>query len=247
MATTPLKRLKSVSKYLKKDEKTHTVTFTGKKLVARVPHRFSMYGFFSTEGNRVQTVGCADLVFDDKERAGLHLIAVIDTRPSSVSYETIEGTEYAVLTYYTGDLFLANTFIVKQKALIYALWTEYISMGHIPYWYEYEDILRFLDDADRLCDAALPTHHAILSSVYTHLSRTKSDLFKYYRHTERVGDFAFVPLNSVSFGLDSTSARLQGPYFTQGLMSSLVNPNPDNKIFEDIVRGLPMTDTNAVT
>jgi len=160
-------------------------------------------------------------------------------RPSMTKSVTIGGLEYLEMTFFSGDQFMTNTTIVRNSALIYALYTEFIDRGKMIYTMGYNNLIWLFDTAKELADANIPVDHAILEVIYAHLARSSKDLFLPYRHTEMNGEFTFVPLRAVSFAPDSTTARLMGNYFSDSLLASLLSNETERKNFEDLLRGIP--------
>lgn len=238
MADATLKHTTDVMRFFKQDAKTNVLTFTGTKLVARVPARYQVYGYL-TVTDVVTTIGVMDLLINEQWNAHLHLIGVIEMRPSAVASVVIDGLEYLELTFYNGDQFLTNTTIVKNSALIYALYTEFIDRGKMICTMGYEDLIWLFDSAKEMADASLPVDHAIFEVIYAHLARDAQDRFTPYRHTDMQGDFVFIPLRDVAFAPDSTSARLMGNYFSDSLLASLLTESGERRNFEDLLRGIP--------
>lgn len=239
-----LKHTTKIMSYFRKDPKSKMLIFTGKKLVVRIPRRFETYGFMSI-ADTVQTIGIMSMEFDDTVSASLHLMGLIEMRPSDISNETINGLDYLVLTFYTGDPFLTSTDIVKNQAIIYAVYTEFIDRGKLIYTMGYEDLIWLFDSAKALCDASLPVDHAIFEVIYAHLTRLKDDRFTPYRQGPMNGDFAFIPLRAVSFAPDSTTARLMGSYFSDSTLAALLSDETHRKKFEDLLRGIPTEEAEA--
>jgi len=238
VAETSLKHITDIMPYFKHDPKKKTLTFIGKSLRAVIPKRYETYGLMSVT-NTVQTIGIMDLIIDEKFNAHLHLMGLIEMDPSDISSETIDGIEYLALTFTSGDLFLTNTTIVKNQALIYAIYTEFVDRGKMIYTMGYEDLIWLFDSAKEMCDAALPMDHAMFEVIYAHLARKADDKFVPYRYTDMKGDFSFIPLRDVSFAPNSTTARLMGSYFSDSTLASLLNENETRRNFEDLLRGAP--------
>lgn len=235
----PLKHITDVSKYFRHDPKTHTMIFIGDTLEVRVPARFEVYGMLNV-ADTVETIGVMDLIIDESFQASLHMPAMIELEPSEMSSIMVRGLQYKVLHFSHGDRFIVNTQVVKNQSIVYTLYVEFITRGNLMYTYGYQDLMTMFDLAKHLCDSKVPVDHAIFEVIYAHLSRSAKDLFTQYRHTDmKDAAFDFVALRSVSHAPDSTTARMLGSYFSEGVLASLLHENEDRKPFEDLLRGIP--------
>jgi hypothetical protein len=50
------------------------------------------------------------------------------------------------------------------------------------------------------------------------------------------GDFTRIPLNDVAHAATSTTSRIVGAYFNEGVNAALVNENEANSTIEDVLR-----------
>lgn len=240
----PLKHITDISKFFEYDAKKHVTTFVGESLEIRVPKRFEVYGLLNIT-DTVETIGVMDLIIDDKYQASLHMLAVIEVEPSEISTIMVGSIQYQVMKLFHGDRFIANTQVVKKGNIIYALYEEFITRGNPIYTMKYEDLLTLFDQAGEMCGADLPVDHAIFEMIFSHLSRDANNLFTQYRHADMSGPMEFIALRSVAHAPDSTTARVIGSYYTEGLTASLLHHNEDRKPFEDLLRGIPVEDKSS--
>lgn len=232
-----------MDRFFRYDAKAKTMTFVGDTLEARVPKRLESYNLLNV-ADTVTVLGVMDLIIDDTYNARLHMLAKFDTEPEELESVTVDGLEYMVLRYSTGARFIAKTQVVKNKDIIYAMYVEFITRGNLPYWYEYDNLAWLFDQAKSMCDAGLDVNRSIFEVINAHLARDAKSRFTQYRHTDMAGPFSFIPLRSISLAPDSTTARLTGSYFSEGLNSSLISTNTINHPFEDALRGLPIQRTD---
>jgi len=230
--------LKDVDRYFKLNPQGNLI-FIGESLELRIPQRLQSYNLM-TIGEYVETVVLMDMIFDDTYRAALHLLVKVAIQPTEITNMVVDSVPYVVLKLYTGDVFISNTTVVKDKNIMYGMYVEYMTRGNLPYWYTYNDAFIIFDQSDLMCDSKLPSDHAIFECLIAHLARDQKDLFKFYRHTDMVEKPVIVPLRSVRLAPDSTTARIAGSYLEEGMLASLLNENKVNQPFEDLFRGLPL-------
>ena len=216
-----------VSKYFKYDDKKKTMLFVGSELKCYVSSRWEVYGHLEVS-DTVTTVGIADLIIDDKYQASLFMMAKIEMDYGEIGTKLIDGIQYYVLTLHHGDRFICNTELIKDSNLVYAIYSEMVGKGNYIYTLDYDHIAFILDQSKSMCDANLKVDHVIFEMIYSHLSRDKDNLAIQYRHTDMTKPAEFIPIRSVSYAPDSTTARVLGSYFEQGLNSSLLQEQGDS-------------------
>lgn len=230
-----LKTISEIKKYFKHDPKTKRLIFTGKELIIKIPKRYEVYDLLHV-GNNVKTLGIVDLEFDQKERAGLMLLANIKIHPSSITQTEIKGLTYYVLTLNKGDIFIDGTDIIQDSTIAYSIFVEFVSYGKLPYFISYDDIATLFDTAERMTGSNLDMDHVIFEMIYAHLFRDPNDIMKFYRHTDLKTPPVNIPLRSITAGPQSTTAKIMGSYFPEGLNSALVHPSKERHVIEDLLR-----------
>ena len=232
-----------MKKYFKVDNETHSMIFTGEKLECRAMARFETYGLFSVS-DVVSTVAIMDLIVDDKYCAPLHMLSKITMDYKSIRNLTVKNVDYKVITLHNGDRFMTNIQLVKDKNVFVAAYQEFTTFGRIPYWIRYTDLFTILDQARSMCDLNLPIDHAIYETIHAYLSRSKDNLHLQYRYTDMGSPFEYVGMRDIGFSTDSATGRVMGAYFKDGLIPTLTNEFTHRHIYEDIIRGLPLVQTD---
>lgn len=234
--TKSYKKIQDIDAFFEYDTNKKTMRFIGETLEARIPKRFETYGLLQVH-NAVDTVAIMDLIIDDTYQAGLHLLAKVTTNPTDISTITVGVMDYLVLSYTTGDIFIENTQVVKNSNIIYAVYVEFITRGNMMYTLGYDDIARLFDSSKDVTGSSIPVDHVIFEMVYSHLARQRDNKFIQYRHTDMTEPFSFIALRSVGYAPDSSTSRMLGSYFDEGLNSNLVHDNDTRHPVEDLLRG----------
>lgn len=230
--------IKDIDRFFLYDEKQHTMTFIGKTLELRIPKRFEVYGLL-TVADTVQTLAVFDMIIDEQYQCSLNLLASIDITPSEISDMVYDDVPYLVLYLKHGDRLITHTQVVKDQSIISALYVEFITRGKPLYTFGYLDLALLFDRAKALTGSGIGVDRVLFEMIISHLARDPSDIFKQYRYTDMAEPAHLIRLRSVSYAPSSTSARLLGSYFDDGLAASLIHHNESNQPFEDMLRGLP--------
>lgn len=211
-----------LEKYFHIDEKRNITTFLGDTLEIHIPTRYENYGLLSHEGS-LHALGIFEMKINDTESGGFCLPARIQTTPTETYTTTVDEVSYLVATYKKHDVFIENMTIIKNDALGYILWNEFISLGNLPKFITYDNIGTLFDLIGQVCGINFGVNHAVFEMIYAHLFRDPDDITKEYRLSKMDKDPIFIELRNVSYGPDTTTSKMLGSYWNDGINSSLVN------------------------
>lgn len=234
----PVEKITSLKPFLKRDDKKRTITFVGDTMELRIPKRFEVYGMLDTT-DVVQTLGIMDVIIDGKYQCSLDILSKITIAPTSYDDMVINGTPYLVVYLEHGDVFIQNTQVAKDANVVYAVYVEFITRGKPLYTLGYDQLALIFDRVKQLTGGGIGVDRVLFELIVSHLARDASDLFKQYRYTLMEEPPVIIPLRSVSLAPTTTSSRVFGSYFDDGLTSSLITRNVEESPFENIIRGIP--------
>lgn len=213
----------NLEKFFIVDTKNNCTKFIGDKLEILIPKRYENYGLLEHTEN-LNVLGIFEMrVNGGQVSGGLFLPATIVSEPRETYNTTEEELQYLVAVYGKNDIFISNMDVVKNDKLGYVLWNEFIALGNLPKFIDYTNIATLFDLVAEVCGINFNVNHAVFEMIYAHLFRDPDDITKEYRHTTMNKPPLFVELRNVSYGPDSTSAKLLGSYWNDGLNSALVN------------------------
>jgi hypothetical protein len=231
-----MEKLKSLKKYTRYDEKEHTLYFTGKQAKIHIPTRYETYGYLD-RGNTIKTLGVMNVIVDDKEYAPLCILGIIEIVPSEVEIVTIDNATYLELILNKDDILIKHTDVIQNSNIPYSIFVEFISYGKLPYFFSYDTVSTIFDAANRMTGANLDdVNHSIFELIFAHLYRDKDNLTTFYRLTDMKKEPKFIPLRSVPLATQSTTSKLLGSYFGDGLTSALITENTIHRDVEDYLR-----------
>lgn len=231
----PLKKIKDLSKFIER-QKDGSFIFLGESLEVRVPVRYRQYGLLEVTQN-VETLGLMDLIIDDKYECTLNILAKVVLCPSESEETNIDDTPYLVMKFYKGDTFILHEDVIQDSSIIYAVYVEYITLGHRLYTVGYNELTMLFDRAKELTGKSVD--RLIMEFMVAHIGRNRKNLFEQYRYTDMKEDPVIIYLKSINLSPTSTSTRMMGAYDEDGLTSSLNTTVEKRQPFEDILRGIP--------
>lgn len=205
------------------------------KLDVYIPERYTEFKFCTIE-EYVTTFGILDLVVNDSELHGLLLPNFITLDSKEVTKETIDNKSYIKCGFKKNDVFMSNRTIIKNKFLVIRMFKEFIGFANLPRFINYENCHKLFSNVQQMADMNLNAGPEIMEMIFAYLYRSSNNLRIQARYINKNEPNEFIGLRNVSYGPDSTSAKIFGSYMADGINSSLVNPNEESKQLEDIMR-----------
>lgn len=222
-----------LKKFSQKDSSS-PVIFTGDKCVVTILQKFEKYGCLSVK-DTVTTLGVFDMEVDGAI-SGCFLVARVEMMPSEIETVTIDGTQYLQCTFYKGDTFMRTTKFIVEDKLAFYVWLEYIKFANTLKAMSYTDQATMFDKIRKSAGISFPVDHVVYEAIFAHLSRDRNDFTIPYRNTPMKDDFIRIQLNDVAHAARSTSARIIGAYFKEGVNASLDKPSESSSPVEDLLR-----------
>lgn len=168
--------------------------------------------------------------------------AYLELGPASVEIVTIDETSYYQFHYQKGDIVFKTKELVARANLIYKAIEEFVFKGKIPWYVGYEDMGKLFDTAEKHAKTSAKILPSVVEFMAAYIGRDKTNRIKYIRETGKdYKDFtqakmAWVPMRSVYWSAPGTVNKLAGAYFSDGIVSALVNPSERTEKIESILR-----------
>ena len=209
------------------------------KLTIHFPARFVEIGLAVT-GVHTFVFGLFIIVDESGAYSLCNVNALMELGPATVTKETMDEQEYLNYTFEAGDVIFQTKDLVCRPNLIYRALDEFIFKGKLPWYIAYDDVGKLFDTAKRHARTSANISPAIVEFVAAYIGRDPADRIKYIRETaETYNDFKkveWVPMQSVFWSAPGTVNKLSGAYFTDGIVSALVNPSERADRIETILR-----------
>ena len=215
--------------------------FKEEKLICYIPKIYENKGLFIRQDN-VSTLGIFEMEIWTKAPKPIYkqlfIPAMITTMPMEVSSTVHRGQDCYVLEYVKNQPFMLNCDVIKQESLAGKLFSTFIELGNFPRAVRYNDLAFFFDYLQEVTGIKISIDHSIKEVIMSHLSREVSDTSIKKRHgnLKKPDEFEFIGLRAVSESPDSTTAKLYGSYYADGLNSALTTENKDRSDLEDLIR-----------
>ena len=224
----------SILKKFRQDKPGGPVIFTGDTCIVKILEKFESFGCLAI-ADTVKTIGVFDM-WVDGVLTGMFLVGRIEMIPSETDTVEEDGNRFVQLTFHKGDTFMVTTNTIAEENIAYYVWLTYIKYGNVMKAMTYEDQATIFDRIKKTCGISFPVDHVVFETVFAHLSRDVNDLSIPYRNTQMKDDFRRINLSDMAHASRSTSARVIGAYFNEGINAALTKPSADNSMIEDMLR-----------
>lgn len=207
----------------------------------QVPVRFSEVGLGEI-GMTVFTYGLFALILDTGEYSVLNVNSILELNPYKITMVTIDDVEYHEFHFDAGQVVIKTSSLIQSNTLIYNVMDEFIFKGKIPWYVGYEDVGKLLDTAKYHADSDVGQNPEVMEFIASMITRSASDRTTYIRSVaETYEDFdvkniSYVPLKSVLYSVNNTVNKIAGSYFSEGVVSALVNPSHSTEQVERLLR-----------
>lgn len=223
-------------KYLKDDKKADSFIFIGKSAKVYIPQRYKVHDLLFVE-DTIRALGIFEIKVDDDNKAyPLMLPAMVEMCPSDTYTQKVDDTDYQVLVFKTGDIFLKSKTLIKQSFILGKIFIEFVRNGNVPSFISYDKLSTIFDIAQTTCGVSLKVPHAIFEMMAAFQSRDPNNLNVQYRYTDMKNPVAYLGLRNTTSIRDSTTSSLLGSYFMEGLNRSLINQSEQQHEIEDLLR-----------
>lgn len=185
--------------------------------------------------------GVFAICIGDKYSVGL-IPSMFRTVPLNIKEYKIGEDEYIQFLYGKDTCIIENSEVVRKDVLSYNIFDEYMMAGRIPWYIEYEDLCRIMDNMAAYADSNVGKNLFANEIVTAFVARSKNDMTKYYRtvSTGKTGDqrgkYTFNGIDDVYFSAPNTMSKMAGNYYRNGVVSALVQKEKSIGDIEKAVR-----------
>jgi len=229
---------------LARDASVVTKVFSkkGKSIIAAkdcsiiVPNRY-----FNTElgimGDDVKILNCYALYDRDRRYCVINSNNSITVTPTEVFSININGEDYKELAFDVGDIVIPNTEVVKTESIIYNILNEFIMLGNVPWFMEYEDMGNLFSTAVSHASSKAASNVIVMHALISIISRYYKNRSIYYRMVaDKEKQPVFLPFSNIWYSYNNTTSRIVGAYMKQGITASLVEESDTLTRTERLIR-----------
>lgn len=208
--------------------------YTKKKTIIEFPKQYGDKDLLTMEDN-IFLFGVFAIIIDDKYSVST-IPTIIKTTPLVIT-EVVKDdeAEYIQFCYGKDAVIIENLDSIRNDILSYNVFELFYISGKIPWFLEYRDLVKLLDNMPRYADSGIGASFIANEVICSFLTRIKNDKTKFYR-LDTTKPYTYVDLFNVYYSAISTLNKVAGSYFTEGLTSALVNKEKKPTRLENLVR-----------
>jgi len=182
------------------------------------------------------------IILDDGDYALQNVNALIELGPAAIEIVDIDEEPYYNFHYEPGQVVYQTKELVCRSSLIFKAIDEFIFKGKIPWYVDYEDVGKLFNTAKKHARSSADILPSVMEFMASYIGRSKGNRIKYIREVAK--DYKgfekkyleWVPMRSVFWSAPGTVNKLAGAYFSDGVVSALVNPSERTEKIERILR-----------
>lgn len=160
---------------------------------------------------------------------------LVQVNPVVVSEIEREGVTYVRFMFGENKSIVDNTIAVKQELLSYNMFSNFFLNANVPWYVEYKDMIKVMDNLPEYAKSNLGSDWVANELVVSFVARYKEDKKVFHRQNIN-SEYTYVDLNNVYYSAMSTLNKLAGNYYTESLVSALVQKEKEPTKLETLVR-----------
>ena len=205
-----------------------------RQLIIEFPRWYADKGLYSVDD--VHHLYGVFAVLDTQGHYAVSVVpTVVSTAPLVVGEVERDGMVMTQLLYAPGSALLETNQVIKQPFLTYNFFDGYFLQAKIPWFIEYEDLLKIMDYTVSYADTNLGENQVNNEVLVSFVARAATDKRRFYRQYPQ-GKAAFVDLMDVRYSALNTLNKLAGNYFNESVVSALVQKSTKETTLERHVR-----------
>jgi hypothetical protein len=161
--------------------------------------------------------------------------AFINTAPLLIKEVERSGEIYTQFLYGKDSCVISNLQLIKDKVIGYDVIENFFIRAYVPWFIGYEDLVRIIDNIKKYAGSDLGDSYISTELLVSFVARSYKDKKLFYRQNDKNG-LAYINMLSPYYSTLNTVSKLAGGYFTENLISALVDKEKSTTMLEEIVR-----------
>lgn len=207
--------------------------YTNKALTIEFPKWYMTKGLYVNEETHY-LYGIFAVIVGDVYSVSL-IPTVVTTLPIAVNEIERDGDVYIQLMYAAGSKVLESNKAIMQSFLAYDFFDGFFMQAKVPWFVEYEDLCILMNNTVSYGGTNLGVNQVNNELLCSFIARSSKDKREFFR-VAPTGKAAFVDLMDVRYSSLSTVNKLAGNYFSESLVSALIQKETVPTTLEKHVR-----------
>jgi len=235
-------KLKRNAKLIKsKYRKVGDMLIAKEKLYILFPSKF-VDKDLSILDNVCKILGVIAIMDDNNNYAVSTIPGRIDIEPSEIETVDINNELYTMLVIEPGDPLFSDTRIIQNTDMVFNVFELLLLQGKVPFYLNYEDLLNVFTNMPRYTGTSVGKDSLVFEILIALSARNPNNLDQQFRMFVKDRKMAmsitpaWVGLRNIYYSYNSTLSKIAGSYFKKGLVASIIKPEKDATVLENILR-----------
>lgn len=228
------KLVRSADKALSALKVVGDVTMATEDISIIFPENFINAGL-AEMSDGVSVIGIVAVIIDNTYSV-LNIPTNIRLTPSIIDNVDVDGITQVLCKFNKGDIVLKTNGVVKTTAYLYKILSFFYVKGKIPWYIGYEDASNFILESQKYTGSHIGdnfTATEIIASIISYDPKNSDNAY-------RLSDFEWSPvykgMNNQFHAFDNTTSKLVGAYFSDGVITSIIDKSEEVSNIEEIIR-----------
>jgi len=211
------------------------LTIAKGKMRILIPEKFIQGGLaFITDV--IKTISVY-VIIDDKDNYAVANIPISTVlTPSSIENIDVNGTTYIMAIYEDGDTLYDTNDLVEDDGVLFSMFNYFIMGGYVPFYMDYEDLGNLMVKSKEYTGRDIGSNPITLEILASIVARDSQQQDLYYRLSKMNNPPVYKGLNNQFHVFDNTTSKLVGSYFSDGVVTSLVDKSLESTNIEEIIK-----------
>lgn len=160
---------------------------------------------------------------------------LVPTIPIMVTEIERDGVIYTQFIYGKDDCIVEDVKVVKEDLLSYNFFETYFMYAREPWYVEYEDLVRIMDNLVPYAKSNVGDNHISSELVVSFITRSKKNKTEFFRQSNDK-EYEYVDLMNPRYSSLNNINKLGGNFLSESLVSAIMNKETKPSKLETLVR-----------
>lgn len=177
-----------------------------------------------------------------KKYSVMNIPTVVLFHIPEINHFVYNDVKYFRLSYRPGDTIIHNLDVMVDNKIEYYIFHCMIGLGHIPWYMNYDDVIKLTELDYHYFGEYLGATQSILELIYSTVARNPdNDKFLFNSVVKDPNNLVkekpkWVGIRNISLGAVDTASKIMGSYFDEGLTSAIAEPSKKLTPLESVLR-----------
>ena len=210
------------------------VTMATKNITIIFPENYLNAGL-ADMSNDISVIGIVAIIYDNNYSV-LNIPIKITLTPSVTDKIDVNGITQIVCTFNKDDIVLKTNSLVKTTEYLYTILDFFYIKGKIPWYISYDDASDFILESNKYTGSHIGDNFLSTDIITSIIAYDPKNSDNKYRLSDFKNNPIYKGLSNQFHAFDNTTSKLVGAYFSDGVVTSIVDKSEEVSNIEEIIR-----------